>query len=58
MKRFLFLLTLVLIALALTGCVENKPAPRLHSPDRNERLDAVRETQKKYGAHTPDGKGQ
>jgi hypothetical protein len=58
MKRCLSLLPLALIALALTGCVEDKPTPQLSSPDRNERIEAVREAQTKYGARTPAGKGQ
>ena len=42
MKPTLSLLTIALIALMLTGCVENKPAPQLDSPDRSERIAAVK----------------
>lgn len=58
MNRYFSLLPLAVLALTLTGCVEDKPAPRLGSPDRNERIEAVRQAQNQYGARTPDGKGQ
>ena len=53
MKRTILLLTIVLISLTLTGCVENKPSPRLESPDRRERIEAVKVVRKKYGTRTP-----
>ena len=53
MKRTILLLTIALISLTLTGCVENKPSPRLDSPDRNERIEAVKVARKKYGTRTP-----
>jgi hypothetical protein len=46
MKRFAAMLTLIL---ALPGCVQDKPAPRLDSSDRNERIEAVRHAQNRYG---------
>jgi hypothetical protein len=52
MKRSFSLLPLALTILALTGCVHDKPAPRLDSGDRNERIEAVRQTQNKYGARS------
>ena len=53
MKTTTFLLLIALIALTMAGCVEDKPAPRLDSPDRNERLKAVREARNKYGTPAP-----
>lgn len=50
MKTNRFFLPLALMALALMGCVQDKPAPRLDSTDRNERIEAVRHAQTKYGA--------
>ncbi len=58
MKRYFSLVPLALVVLALTGCVESTPAPQLGSPDRNERIKAVREAQDKYGARPQAGKGQ
>jgi hypothetical protein len=58
MKRISSLLPLALVALALLGCVEDKPAPRLSSPDRDERIEAVRKAQNNYGTRPPAGKGQ
>src|SRR5262245_28087483 len=50
MKRCFSLLPIAVSVLALTGCVEDKPAPQLTSPDRNERIEAVRNAQNHYGA--------
>jgi hypothetical protein len=50
MKRYLFLRPAALLALALAGCYPDKPAPQLTSPDRNERIAAVRNVQSRYGA--------
>jgi hypothetical protein len=51
MRRLLAtILTTTLTVPALPGCVEDKPAPRLASPDRNERIEAVRNAQTQYGA--------
>ncbi len=58
MNRWFSLLPLALIGLALAGCVDSTPAPRLSSPDRNERIEAVRQAQSKYGARTLEGKGK
>jgi hypothetical protein len=49
-------ITLLLLALAVTlptGCYDDSPPrqPSLSSPNRDERLDAVRNAQQKYGAH-------
>ena len=41
------------IALTLTGCVEDKPAPRLSSPNRSERIEAVKVARDKYGTRAP-----
>jgi hypothetical protein len=49
MKRFAAVLIVTLTILALPGCVQDKPAPRLDSPHRNERIEAVRQAQNKYG---------
>ena len=50
MKRYVSLLPFALIALALPGCVESKPVPQLASPNRHERIAAVRHAQNQYGA--------
>jgi hypothetical protein len=50
MRRHSCILPIALSALALTGCVESKPAPRLSSPDRYERIEAVRTALGQYGA--------
>jgi hypothetical protein len=50
MKTYAILLSLAVSLLTLPGCVEDKPAPRLTSPDREERLEAVRAAQNQYGA--------
>lgn len=50
MKRRLFTLIVVLAAsIFLTGCGGEKPAPSLESDNRNERLQAVRRAQEKWG---------
>jgi hypothetical protein len=49
MKRFVAMLTVTLTILALPGCVNDKPAPRLDSPDRTERIKAVRQARNRYG---------
>lgn len=50
MKRCFCILPLAFGALTLTGCVEEKAKPRLDSPVRSERIDAVRKAQNEYGA--------
>jgi hypothetical protein len=50
MKRYLTLLSLAVSALTVTGCIEDKPAPRLTSPDRQERIAAVQHAAEQYGA--------
>jgi hypothetical protein len=50
MKSLTFLLPILGGCLLLTGCVEDKPAPRLNSLDRNERLAAIRNSQDHYGS--------
>jgi hypothetical protein len=51
MKRFAAILMVILTTLALSGCVQDKPAPRLDSSDRTERIEAVRQAKNKYGVH-------
>jgi hypothetical protein len=53
MKRFVAVLTVTLTILALPGCVNDKPAPRLDSPDRTERIEAVRQARNRYGTRAP-----
>jgi hypothetical protein len=48
MKTYLFFLPLT--TLALTGCVQDKPAPQLSSPNRHERIEAVRNAHNQFGA--------
>jgi hypothetical protein len=50
MKRYFSILPLALIVLALTGCRESRSGPQLTSPDRTERVEAVRDAQNRYGA--------
>jgi hypothetical protein len=50
MKRYYSILPLALIVLALTGCRESRSGPQLTSPDRTERVEAVRDAQNRYGA--------
>ncbi len=47
------ILLFTLILLTLAGCVEDKPAPRLDGPERNERIDANKEVRKGFGADAP-----
>jgi hypothetical protein len=49
MKRYSSLPLITLIFLAVTGC-GSRPAPQLTSPDRTERVEAVRSAQNQYGA--------
>ncbi len=58
MRQYFHLLPVALTALALTGCVQDKPAPRLDSTDRNERIEAVHDAQNRYGvpAKPPESK--
>jgi hypothetical protein len=53
MNNIISLLLIALIVLAMSGCVEDKPPARLDSPNRNERIDAIREAQNKYGRAVP-----
>jgi hypothetical protein len=58
MKRFATVLTVTLIILALPGCVQDKPAPRLDSSDRTERIEAVRQAQNRYGRRAAPAENQ
>ena len=53
MNRTRSILIHAVTLLAATGCVEDKPAPRLSSPDRSERVEAVKVARNKYGARAP-----
>ncbi|MGH7171806.1 MAG: hypothetical protein ACRELG_16130, partial [Gemmataceae bacterium] len=44
---------IALIVLMLTGCAGDKPAPRLDSPDRSERIEAVKVAGDTYAAPAP-----
>ncbi|MGH7171805.1 MAG: hypothetical protein ACRELG_16125 [Gemmataceae bacterium] len=50
MKRPLSLLPIALIAVTLTGCVEDKSGPSVSSHNPRERRQAVRQAQEKWGA--------
>jgi hypothetical protein len=55
MKPYPSILPLALTVLALTGCHESSSGPQLTSPDRTERVEAVRYAQNQYGVRpTPD----
>jgi hypothetical protein len=58
MRRHFSFLGLALLGLGVMGCGRSTPEPQLGSPDRQERIRAVRQAQDQYGTRTPDSKGQ